>query len=357
MNFNNCTIMIVDDIIENIKVAMAHIQELGTKVVYATSGEQALTRVQNTRPNLILMDIMMPQMDGIETAKKIKEIDSLKQIPIIFLTAKTDIEDLQRGFEVGGVDYITKPFQGAELLSRIKNHLELSMYRNQLEAQVELRTHEINKLRDSIIEAMGSLAEYRDNETGAHIQRTQHYVKLMCEHLTKKEKYQSIINEEYTSLLFKSAPLHDIGKVGIRDNILLKPGKLTPEEFEQMKKHASFGEEIISHLIKRNGPTSYLSHAKDIAGGHHEKWDGSGYPRGLKEEEIPLSARIMAIADVYDALISKRVYKKEFTHEDALKIIKEGKGLHFDPELVDVFLTLHEKFRSIADTIKDKKES
>ncbi|WP_458699801.1 HD domain-containing phosphohydrolase [Sulfurospirillum sp. 1307] len=353
MNFENYTIMVVDDIVENIKVAMSHIQQLGCKVTYATSGKQAIARAKNTIPNLILMDVMMPEMDGIETTKQIKQIEELKNIPIIFLTAKSDINDLEKGFEVGGVDYITKPFEGMELLARIKSHLELSIYRNDLEKQIQIRTYEIEKLKSSIIEAMGSLAEYRDNETGAHIRRTQHYVKLLCKHLQKNEKYSSIINNDYIELLFNSAPLHDIGKVGIQDSILLKPAKLTPEEFDEMKKHALFGEEIISKLIEQNGPTSFLSHAKDIAGGHHEKWDGSGYPRGLKEEEIPLSARIMAIADVYDALTSKRVYKNEFTHKSAIAIIKDGKAKHFDPELVDAFLELNLEFKTIADTIKD----
>lgn len=353
MNFSNYTIMIVDDIIENIKVAMAHIEELGAKAIYATSGKQAIQRAQNTNPNLILMDIMMPEMDGIETVKEIKKIKNLKNIPIIFLTAKTEVDDLERAFEVGGVDYITKPFEGREFISRIKNHLELSIYKNDLESQVELRTNEIEMLKSSIIEAMGSLAEYRDNETGAHIKRTQHYVKIMCENLSKKEEFENLINDEYISLLFKTAPLHDIGKVGIRDNILLKPGKLTLEEFEVMKKHASFGEDIITKLIDQNGPTEFLTHAKEIAGGHHEKWDGSGYPRGLSGKEIPLSARIMAIADVYDALISKRVYKKEFTHDDAVNIIKDGRGSHFDPEIVDLFIEINKDFEVIANKIKD----
>lgn len=353
MGFEQCSVMIVDDVIENIKVAMGDLETLHVKVIYATNGEQALLRVQNTKPNLILMDIAMPKMDGIETVKRIKEITTLEHIPIIFLTAKSDIDDIKRGFEVGGVDYITKPFHGEELLSRIKTHLELSLYRHDLEEQVQERTAQIDKLKSSIIEAMGSLAEYRDNETGAHIQRTQEYVKILCNYLSNKTKYKDLLCDEYIDLLFRTAPLHDIGKVGIRDHILLKPGKLTDEEFAIMKQHAIFGENVIDRLIKKNGKTDFLLHAKEIAGGHHEKWDGSGYPRGLKGEEIPFSARIMALADVYDALISERVYKKAFSHQEAVDLISKGKGSHFDPELVEAFLDLHIEFQNIAQKNKD----
>ena len=353
MIFNNCTILIVDDLTTNIKVATQFLQQLEVKIIYATSGKQAIQRAQNTHPDLILMDVMMPEMDGFETVKELKNNPLLSSIPIIFLTAKSEIEDLKKGFEVGGVDYITKPFNGDELIARVSTHLELSLYRKNLEEQVNHRTQEIEHLKSSIVEAMGSLAEYRDNETGAHIKRTQYYVKVLSEYLSKLPKYKEILTDDYLKLLFKTAPLHDIGKVAIRDNILLKPGKLTPEEFEIMKQHAIFGEEIISRIIEKNGETKFLIYAKEIAGGHHEKWDGSGYPRGLKEEEIPLSARIMAIADVYDALISKRIYKNTFSHEDACKIIIEGKGTHFDPELIDVFEVINEEFWHIAENYKE----
>ena len=353
MRFNNCTILIVDDLPNNIKVATQFLQQLEVKIIYATSGKQAIQRAQNTQADLILMDVMMPEMDGFQTVKEFKNIPLLSSIPIIFLTAKSEIEDLKKGFEIGGVDYITKPFNGEELIARVSMHLELSIYRKKLEEEVDNRTKEIENLKSSIVEAMGSLAEYRDNETGAHIQRTQHYVKILCEHLSKLPKYKETLSDEFINLLFKTAPLHDIGKVAIKDNILLKPGKLTDEEFEIMKKHATFGEEIISRIIEKNGKTEFLIYAKEIAGGHHEKWDGSGYPRGLKGEDIPLSARIMAIADVYDALISKRIYKNTFTHEDACKIIFEGKGKHFDPELIEIFEQIHELFWQIAQEYKE----
>lgn len=353
MRFNNCTILIVDDLPNNIKVATQFLQKLEVKIIYATSGKQAIQRALNTQPDLILMDVMMPEMDGFETVKELKNNPLLSSIPIIFLTAKSEIEDLKKGFEIGGVDYITKPFNGEELIARVSTHLELSLYRKDLENEVDKRTKEIENLKSSIVEAMGSLAESRDNETGAHIKRTQYYVKVLSEYLSKLPKYKEILTDDYLKLIFTTAPLHDIGKVAIRDNILLKPGKLTPEEFEEMKKHAIFGEEIISKIMKNNGETEFLVFAKEIAGGHHEKWDGTGYPRGLKGEEIPLSARIMAIADVYDALISKRIYKNTFTHEDACNIILEGKGKHFDPELTDIFEIINQEFWHIAETYKE----
>lgn len=353
MRFNNCTILIVDDLPNNIKVATQFLQQLDIKIIYATSGKQAIQRAQNTQTDLILMDVMMPEMDGFETVKELKNNPLLSSIPIIFLTAKSEIEDLKKGFEVGGVDYITKPFNGEELVARVSTHLELSLYRKNLEKEVDKRTKEIENLKSSIVEAMGSLAESRDNETGAHIKRTQYYVKILSEYLSKLPKYKEILTDDYLKLIFKTAPLHDIGKVAIRDNILLKPDKLTSEEFEEMKKHAIFGEDIISKIMENNGETEFLIFAKEIAGGHHEKWDGTGYPRGLKGEEIPLSARIMAIADVYDALISKRIYKSTFTHEDACNIILEGKGKHFDPELTDVFGIINQEFWHIAETYKE----
>lgn len=351
--FNNRKIMIVDDIVDNIRVAIGHLQELKCQITYATNGKDALQRAESNIPDLILMDVMMPEMDGFETAKQIKSKSHLSKIPIIFLTAKTDIEDIKKGFTCGGVDYIAKPFDGGELVSRVKTHLELSLYRQSLEKEVNLRTYEIETLKNVIIEAMGGLAEYRDNETGEHIKRTQLYTKAMCNQLMAKSMYTDVINEEYSKLFFKSAPLHDIGKVGIRDSILLKPEKLTPEEFETMKYHAVFGEAIISKLLEKTGPTNFLELAKEIAGGHHEKWDGSGYPRGLKGVKIPLSARIMAIADVYDALVSKRIYKSAFSHEVSREIMIQGKGTHFDPELLDIFLEIEDEFNMIAKQYKD----
>ena len=342
-------LFIVDDVPENIQIAMSHLKELGCEFAYATSGQQALERIVATRPQLILMDVMMPGMSGFETVELLNQNAETRSIPVIFLTARAESEDVVQGFNLGGVDYITKPFKGVELRSRVRNHLELHAYRRDLEQRVEERTQETELLKDVIIEAMGEMAEYRDPETGSHIHRTREYVYLLAETLAGNGYFRDILTPEYIVLLRKSAPLHDIGKVAIRDSILLKPGKLTPEEFEEMKGHALFGEEAIANLEQMAGhPTSFLNCAKEIAGSHHEKYDGSGYPRGLAGENIPLAGRIMAIADVYDALISKRVYKDAMPHAEAMAIMVAGQGSHFDPILIEAFLQVEPRFHQIA---------
>lgn len=342
-------IFIVDDVPENIQIAMSHLKELRCDFAYATSGEQALQRIAATKPQLILMDVMMPGMSGFKTVELLNQDESTSSIPVIFLTARAESEDVVKGFNLGGVDYITKPFKGVELRSRVRNHLELHAYRSNLERLVEERTRETELLKDVIIEAMGEMAEYRDPETGSHIHRTREYVKILAESLAADNQFAGQLTPDYITLLRKSAPLHDIGKVAIRDSILLKPGKLTAEEFEEMKAHTLFGEEVIANLEHMAGhPTSFLSCAKEIAGSHHEKYDGSGYPRGLKGEEIPLAGRIMAVADVYDAVISKRVYKNAMSHDEAMQIMIEGKGSHFDPVVIEAFFKVEPQFNRIA---------
>ena len=347
-------LFIVDDVPENIQIALSHLNELNCDFAYATSGEQALERIRAARPQLILMDVMMPGMSGFEAVVTLKKERDLSNIPVIFLTARAESGDITRGLELGAVDYITKPFNGAELRSRVQNHLELYAYRSHLEELVEQRTYETEQLKDVIIEAMGEMAEYRDPETGRHIQRTRKYVELLSASMVEDGHFTDQLTYEYIDLLQKSAPLHDIGKVAIRDSILLKPGKLTVEEFEEMKKHTLFGEEVIANLEQMAGyTTSFLSCAKEIAGSHHEKYDGSGYPRGQSGENIPLAGRIMAIADVYDALISKRVYKNAMSHEAAMKIMLDGKGSHFDPLLIDALIKVEPQFYKVALTYGD----
>lgn len=349
MNRKKPLLFIVDDVPENIQIAMSHLRELDCDFAYATSGEQALERITATRPDLILMDVMMPGMSGFQTVEMLNLSKATRSIPVIFLTARAESEDVVHGFNLGGVDYITKPFKGVELRSRVRNHLELHAYRSNLERLVEERSREAELLKDVIIEAMGELAEYRDPETGSHIHRTRAYVQLLAETLVSQGHCQDFLTPEYIVLLWKSAPLHDIGKVAIRDSILLKPGKLTPEEFDEMKMHTLFGEEVIANLEQMAGqPTSFLSCAKQIAGSHHEKFDGSGYPRGIAGTDIPLAGRIMAIADVYDALISKRVYKNSMSHQEAMEIMIEGKGSHFDPMLIEAFIEVEPVFSQIA---------
>ncbi len=348
-------IFIVDDVPENIQIALSHLKELDCEFAYATSGEQALERIKAAHPQLILMDVMMPGMSGFEAVLALKKERDVAGIPVIFLTARAESSDIARGLELGAVDYIVKPFNGAELRSRVQNHLELYAYRSHLEELVEQRTHETEQLKDVIIEAMGEMAEYRDPETGRHIQRTRKYVEIISASLVENGHFVEQLTYEYIDLLQKSAPLHDIGKVAIRDSILLKPGKLTVEEFEEMKKHTLFGEEVIANLEQMAGyTTSFLSCAKEIAGSHHEKYDGSGYPRGMSGENIPLAGRIMAIADVYDALISKRVYKDAISHDDAVKIMIDGRGRHFDPLLIDALIQVEPQFYKVALAYRDR---
>ena len=275
---------------------------------------------------------------------------------MIFLTARSDPDDERMGLALGAVDYITKPISPPILLARVNTHLALKATADflrdksaYLEREVALRTLEVQAIQDVTIMAMTSLAETRDNETGNHIRRTQLYVKALAERLRNHPRFEAVLNERMIELLYKSAPLHDIGKIGIPDSILLKPGKLTVEEFEVMKTHTTLGRKAIEDAERRLGMrVAFLSVSKEIAYSHQEKWDGSGYPQGLAGDEIPVSARLMAVADVYDALINKRVYKAAFSHDQTCSTIVKGKGTHFDPDMVDAFVDIAEDFRSIA---------
>jgi putative two-component system response regulator len=308
------------------------------------------------------LDIMMPDIDGYEVCARLKAEPRTRDIPVIFLTARSEVEDETRGLELGAADYITKPISPPIVLARVHAHLMLKAHADflrdksaYLQAEVAKRTAEVQAIQDVTIMAMASLAETRDNETGAHIRRTQLYVRRLAEQLKDHPRFSGFLTERTIELLYKSAPLHDIGKVGIPDEILLKPGKLTPEEFEVMKTHTTLGHAAISEAEQRLGmKVDFLSLAKEIALSHQEKWDGSGYPQALAGDAIPLSARLMALADVYDALISKRVYKPAFPHEEAVRIVVEGRGKHFDPDVVDAFLAVAEDCRKIAETHRDE---
>lgn len=360
------TILVVDDTPDNLSL-MSGILKDSYKVKVANSGEKAL-QIASTlpAPDLILLDIMMPGIDGYQTCIRLQTHANTKHVPIIFLTAKAEVEDETYGLELGAVDYITKPISPPILLARVKTHLELKRMQdflrdqNQfLEAEVQKRTAEVMAIQDVTIHAMASLAETRDNETGNHIRRTQHYIKVLAEKLRHHPRFAYFLDDEKTlDMLFKSAPLHDIGKVGIPDRILLKPGRFEPEEFEIMKTHTTIGRDAIEHAEKQLGiEMPFLTLAKEIAYGHQEKWDGSGYPLGLAGDDIPISARLMAVADVYDALISRRVYKDGMPHEKAVEIILQGKAQHFDPDMVDAFMELQEEFKRIAATYADNEET
>ncbi|MFC1798529.1 two-component system response regulator [Thermodesulfobacteriota bacterium] len=341
------TVLIVDDTETNVDIL---VETLGDEydVSVAMDGESALESVAEGHPDLILLDIMMPGMDGYEVCETLKKNEDTRQIPVVFLTAMAEEQDEARGLDLGAVDYITKPFSPELVKSRVRNQLELKRYRDHLEELVQERTRELELTQEITIESMASLAEYRDPETGGHIKRTQNYVKALATKLMQHPRFSNLLDENAVKQLYKSAPLHDIGKVAIEDSILLKPGKLTDEEFDKMKAHTIFGGDAIRASSKKLGVLSFLHFAEEIAYTHQEKWDGSGYPKGLKGEEIPFAGRLMAIADVYDALISKRVYKAPFSHSKAVAIIQEGSGQHFDPDMTEVFLEIQEDFRKIA---------
>ena len=350
------TVLVVDDTPDNLSL-MSGLLKDRYKVKVANDGEKAVKIAQGVpQPDLILLDITMPGLSGYEVCQTLKTEPATRDIPIIFLTAMTTPEDETKGLEMGAADFITKPVNPSVVLARVATHLQIKaaadFLKDQnvyLENEVAKRTRELAAIQDVTILAMASLAETRDNETGNHIRRTQHYVKLLAERLKDHPRFRFFLSERTIDLLFKSAPLHDIGKVGIPDRILLKPGRFTPEEFEIMKSHTTLGRDAIEHAEKQLGMNvEFLKYAKEIAYSHQEKWNGSGYPEGLSGDEIPISARLMAVADVYDALISRRVYKDGMPHEAAVKIIIEGKGSHFDPDVVDAFVELAEEFRAVA---------
>ncbi len=351
------SVLIVDDapdIVTVIHTLLKPVYDTRT----AADGAQALEIAFGAKPpDLILLDVMMPGMTGYEVCRQLKADEKTRDIPVIFLTALTEIRDEQLGFDVGAADYINKPISLAILLARIQTHLSLKAAADILKDRNVHLEQEVHAIQDATIVAMASLAETRDNETGNHIRRTQNYVRALAYKLKPHQRFASALDDATITLLHKSAPLHDIGKVGIPDAILLKPGKLTPEEFTIMKTHTTLGRDAIvaaERLI--SAPSTFLRYAREIAHYHQEKWDGSGYPEGLAGEAIPLSARLMAVADVYDALISRRVYKPPFSREKSVAIIREGRGSHFDPDMVDAFLAIESEFAAIADRYADSEE-
>jgi len=359
--YSRPTILVVDDTPDNLKL-MSGLLKDRYRVKIANNGEKALSITgSEAPPDLILLDIMMPGMDGHEVCRRLKAERTTRDIPVIFLTAMSGSEDEEAGLKMGAVDYVTKPITPAVILARVETHLKLKASSDflrdkadYLAAEVARRTRELAAIQDVTILAMASLAETRDSDTGNHIRRTQFYVRALAEKLKDHPRFSAALDDAVIDMLFKSAPLHDIGKVGIPDRILLKPGRFEPAEFEIMKTHTTLGRDAIEHAERSLGtPVEFLAMAKEIAYGHQEKWDGSGYPQGIGGDDIPVSARLMAVADVYDALISRRVYKEGMPHEKAVEIIREGAGSHFDPDIVDAFLALQDEFRAIAGRFAD----
>ena len=320
----------------------------------AKSAQQGLKlALSEARPDLILLDVVMPQMDGYSACEQLKKNPLSADIPVIFLTARRDIEDELRGFNLGAVDYITKPISIPILLTRVRTQLALSQQRIALEQLVQERTVELDKTRDAIVYGMGEMAEARDSETGNHLLRTREYVRLLAQQLARSQAYQSMLTPRLIDTFRRAAPLHDIGKIRIPESILRKASALDDDERQVMNKHPLYGKEIIDNAERKIGSTLFIGVARDIAYCHHEKWDGGGYPRQLQEKDIPLSARLMAVADVYDALVSKRYYKEAMTHSAAMDYLHEQSGAHFDPDIIQALDRAQGEFGAISNHYKD----
>lgn len=365
-------ILIVDDTLSNIEL-LGNILGREYSTSFASTGAEALSLIALYPPDLILLDIVMPGMDGFDVCKRLKADPIVRDIPVIFLTSLESAKDEEYGLSLGAEDFIHKPVSPPVVLARVRNHLmlantkrELRRHNENLEQLVAERTQELVRrdqqlisARDSIITAFCALAEVRDNETGNHIRRTQNYVRALAEALRSHSRFRQILNDDETiELLFKTAPLHDIGKVAIPDAILLKPDKLTADEWAIMQRHCEVGQTAIMSAARELGDSdgAFLSYAIDIAYCHHERWDGKGYPRGLSGEDIPVSARLMAVADVYDALTTKRVYKSAFTHAESVGMMTEGRGSQFDPDIIDAMLSIADHFEAIARRYRDSVE-
>ena len=353
MGDKTCCIFLVDDNIVNLNTGKNVLQHKYT-VVTMLSGEKLLQMLQKARPDLILLDVEMPGLSGYDTIKEIKANPETADIPVIFLTAKSDSQNELLGLSLGALDYIVKPFSPPLLLKRIELHLllvsqkrELKIFNDNLLEMVRERTNNITNLQNAVIVWAAEMVEFRDEETGQHVERVQKYLKLLLDTMVEIDKYRSEISSWDVEAFYKSALLHDVGKIKIRDNILLKKDRLTEEEFFNMKLHVEYGRNLLESLQAKVPNQTFLDYAKTLAYSHHERWDGTGYPKYLKGENIPLQARMMAIADVYDALVSERPYKAAHTHDRAMEIIAEGRGKQFDPELVDLFIGLSAEIRKI----------
>jgi len=343
-------VILVDDNPINLKLARNTL--MGKYDVFTVpSAEKLFQLLERTLPDIILLDVMMPGMSGYDAIKILKNDRRTAEIPVIFLTSKADTNSELEGFVQGAVDYVSKPFSPQLLLKRVDVHVlvesqkrELKHVNDNLQRLVDEKTAEILELQDAILKTMSNLVECREDVTGGHVERTERILRLLVEEMMKKNIYREELEAWDLKLFFQSAQLHDVGKIAIRDNILMKPGALTAEEFGEMKLHTTFGEKVIEKIQEGARESVFLTHARIMAGTHHEKWDGSGYPRGLSGANIPLQGRLMAFVDVYDALISERPYKKPYPPEEAIEIIKEGCGVQFDPNLMDIFTVAAQRF-------------
>ena len=354
MDSNRKTVFLVDDDITNLTMGNNTLCEI-YDVFTLNSCARLLRMLEKRIPDLILLDVEMPETNGYETIKILKSKETTKNIPVIFLTAQSDAKSELEGLSLGAIDYIIKPFSPPLLLKRIEIHLLLESqkrtlvnFNKNLQEMVDARTKTVVELKDAYLKTMAELIECRDYNTGGHIERTQHYLQILLNALKNCDLYNEELSTWDTKLIIHSAQLHDIGKISIRDNILQKPGSLTETEFNEIKTHVPVGVRVIEKIKENTKEREFLEQARILVATHHEKWDGSGYPNGLKGEEIPLQGRLMAIVDVYDALVANRPYRKAISHEEAVKIISGNSGKHFDPALINLFLSVSEEFNEFA---------
>ena len=343
----NANILVVDDTVQNLALLARMLKDCGYVPRPVPNGRLALMAAKSEKPDLVLLDITMPELDGYEVCRLLKQDPSLREIPVLFISALSQTSEKVKAFEVGGVDYITKPFHFEEVKARVETHLHLHRLQVGLKDQVQKQVKEITELQMGMIFGLAKLAEARDEDTGKHLERIQTLCKLIATDLYRRPNFSENVDAFYPDRIFYASPLHDIGKVGIPDQILLKPGKLTPEEFDVMKTHAGLGAQTLREVQQRFPKNEFLNMGIDIAQCHHEKWNGMGYPNKLSGNNIPLSARIMAITDVYDAVRSKRIYKPPVSHPETVELIRQGSGTHFDPALVEVFLSMQDEFEKV----------
>lgn len=344
-------LLVVDDTPSNIHVLMDGLKDHYTFLA-AARGARGLELARTAEPDLILLDVSMPEMDGYQVLKALREDVRTAGIPVIFVTGRNDEDDEEQGLDMGAVDYITKPFRLNAVRARIQNHLELKAHRDNLEQMVADQVRETTDSHLSTILAMSKLAESRDGETGYHLEKTRQYCRILAAHLAQLGLYQEIVDDDFVHSIYQASPLHDIGKVAIPDQVLKKADRLTEDEYEIMKSHTLRGAETLASVSDLHPGNAFLKLGMEIARWHHEKWDGSGYPDQLCGAQIPLSARIMAVADVYDALTSERCYKAAMSHQEALDIIRSQSGKHFEPALVAALEDIQHEYLDVLEATR-----
>jgi len=346
-------VLIVDDMDMN-RLILESILSDDYDILQAENGLVAIDLLYNAvdLPAIVLLDIMMPEMDGFEVLDLIKSNTRTASIPVVFITA-ADIESTEtRGLRGGAVDYVSKPFNPEVVKARVDNHIELKRYRDNLEETVENKVFQLIKSKENMLETLATVIEYRNLESGHHVRRTRILSKCLVNRLLDIPYYARQLNQLHPESVLKAVPIHDIGKIGVPDNVLLKPGRLTPEEFDIIKTHTTIGSDIIDTLLSKDEGDEYLLHCRDICRHHHERFDGKGYPDSLAGEEIPLSARILSIVDVYDALVNSRIYKPAMPHEEAVRIIMSGSDTQFDPGILNAFYEVNEAFLKLSQELE-----